>query len=149
MLGHYIAFKPTHKSLHTLVSLINTIDLLPKIQPEHLHCTLIHCSHTIDHHYLISPNSIHNALITKAELFNNTLIFKLESNDLFNQFHLALSKGLIHDFPDYYPHISIAYQLNDIDSTQYLNILNKFIDTGIHIQLSHEYIEPINHNYSP
>lgn len=146
MHGHYIAFKPTYNSIHTLLSLMDTIDLSSKLQSDYLHCTLIYCSHTIDHHYLINPNSIHNALITKAELFNNTLIFKLESQDLINQFHLALSKGLIHDFPDYYPHISIAYQLNDIDSNQYLNILNKFIDTGIHIQLSHEYIEPIISN---
>lgn len=78
---------------------MDTIDLSSKLQSDYLHCTLIYCSHTIDHHYLINPNAIHNALITKAELFNNSLIFKLESQDL--------------------------------------NILNKFIDTGVHIQLSH------------
>ena len=142
--GVYIAVKPNLTSEALLKEFINK-HIEAQINTE-LHSTLIYSKKKFKGEMIIKPGQLHIAKIKGYALFgpnNDTLVAELDCPTLVARNKELMEKyGFITDFPDYKPHITLAFYAEDTD----LDKLPLF-DKGI--ILTNEYVNELEEDWKP
>lgn len=140
----YVAVRPDRRTIDYLQSVIARYKIPQPHSGEKMHCTEIYSTKPTKVPQ-IQPNRIFKATISKFEVFNTRdgkrcLVAKLDSPDLQAR-HKELMTELeaSYDFPDYLPHITMSYDIGDMDETILIAALTKSS-----IYLTNEYYELLN-----
>jgi len=139
--GVYVAMKPTPDTLSKIESYIeaNLKDL--EINDE-IHCTLIYSKKALKSE-VRTLNYLSEATFQSFDLFGpdkNILVIKLESRDLIRRNNSLTSRyNFISDFDEYQPHVTLAYNCEDID-------IEKLPPLDFTLFFADEYVEPLDLN---
>lgn len=150
-MGTYLAVKPTNLSIHDISKIQKAIHLKAPIKKEKLHCTLMYSKDTDGEGYAPNPDIKYKATVIGCDIMGakdsgwQALVLKLKCPALYRRFNLATSRGLKHSYPDFVPHLSLAYEKDNGDLEGYLVELNEYLSSQpqLEIELSHEYMEPL------
>jgi hypothetical protein len=140
----YVAVRPDYRTIEYLQSVIRRFNIPQPHSGEKMHCTEIYSTKPTKVPQ-VQPNRIFKAVITSFDVFKSrdgkrVLVAKVESSDLQAR-HTELMTELeaSYDFPDYLPHITLSYDIGDMDET----ILNKAL-THATVYFTNEYYELLN-----
>lgn len=150
-MGIYLAVKPTPLSCLDLSKMQKAIHLKSPIVKDKLHCTLMYSADAEGKGYAPNPDIVYDAEVVGCEIMGTkesgwqALVLKLKCPALHRRFNLAQSRGLKHSYPDFLPHVSLAYEKDNGDLEGYLVELREYLLTQpqIKIELSQEYMEPL------
>lgn len=151
MAGTYLAVKPTALSLNDIKKIQTAIHIQDPIPKEKIHCTLMYSKEKTGEGYSPNPDIVYSATVTGCDILGEkgsgwqALVLKLYCPALQRRFNLATHRGMEHNYPEFVPHISLAYE-KDNDLEGYLFELREFLQSSpqLSIELSQEYMEPLN-----
>jgi hypothetical protein len=148
MAGTYLAVKPDGFAVADIQKIQRAVKFANPIPREKLHCTLMYSKNTQGVDYVPSPNIEYSAEVIGCEVMGEVgspwraIALKLHCPALERRFNFAKTKGLVHSYPDFKPHISLAYG-DDVEG--YLIDLKKYLETSkqITLVLGSEYSEEL------
>jgi hypothetical protein len=151
MSGTYLAVKPTALSLNDIKKIQLAINIQDPIPKEEIHCTLMASKEKTGSGYSPNPDIVYSASVTGCDILGEkgsgwqALILKLHCPALQRRFNLAKHRGMEHSYPEFLPHVSLAYE-KDNDLEGYLVELREYLQKSpqLTIELSYEYMEPFN-----
>lgn len=144
----YLAVKPDSAGIAVIQSIQRAIKLNSPIQKEKLHCTLMYSKEVEVLNYQPCSHIVYRAEVTGCSIIGEkgsprrAIVLMLHSPSLSRRFNYAASTGLKHSFPEFSPHISLAYG-DDVEC--YLQELEEFLASSpqITLNLTSEYSKVI------
>ncbi|WVX87492.1 RNA ligase [Vibrio phage EniLVp02] len=115
--GDYVAVRPSSPFIPTIRQLMTRAGLDYQEPDEELHCTLAYSTRRFPH--TVQPEKTYAAVATHIEHWttrggNKTaVVLLLKSKDLDERHEEFIQAGALYDFPDYRPHITLAYYRDD------------------------------------
>lgn len=123
MSGTYIAVNYDERAKDYLIGWCTSNAIPNPVNRDSIHTTVVYSRVTLDR-YLPSPNLDHVAVIGNLDVFTsnmngkttNCLVVTLKSGFLVARHNwLRECFGATHDFQDYVPHITLSYDIGDLD----------------------------------
>ena len=147
-LGTYIAIKYDALSQNKLTSLAERFDVPNIIPKDKLHTTIIYS--TVHSDDVIVNTNPYNSFINKFDTFDSPsgkrCLVVILDNDALKERYKELTKlhGFVSDYPEYVPHITLSYDIEDWDRFDEMNeyigqIKYTFMLVGVN-----EYVEDLD-----
>lgn len=154
MSGTYLAVKPTALAISDIKKIQKAIGLVKPIPKEKLHCTLMYSEHATGKGYVPNPDIVYSAQVIGCKILGEpdskwrAIVLELKCPELNRRFNFASSRGLKHSYPNFLPHVSLAYQEGNGDLEGFLMELKSYLakQPQLTIDLTNEYSEPLTPN---
>lgn len=147
--GTYIAIKYDNLSSRKIINLCKSFGL-PNIVPiDKLHTTIIYSTVHADNP-LIDAESTYNSFIDKLDIFVSSsgikcLVALLDSSKLIARNKELTDKyGFVSDYPEYIPHVTLSYDIEDWNKFDSMNTYIKNVKYLYMMQGYGEYAEELN-----
>ncbi len=119
----YVSVEPDENTKRMLSHVALLHNIPNPYHPSKMHCTLIYSKKACKQPF-IRNNALYTAEFEKWHVFKtqdgkNCLVAKLRSADLLQRHRdLMTEMGASYDFDEYLPHITISYDIGDLDIAQ-------------------------------
>lgn len=148
MAGTYLAVKPDGFAIADIQKIQKAAQFANPIAKEKLHCTLMYSKEAEGNGYVPNPDAVYEGIVTGCEMLGEVgspyraLVLTFDCPALTRRFNYAKTKGLIHSYPNFKPHISLAYG-DDVEG--HMLDVQEYLDAKPQIKLNftNEYSEPL------
>lgn len=150
--GRYVGMHFTPETKEMLKKIIHDEKIPTAVPDEKMHSTIVYSRDNPVKDYEVSGKleepieaKINSFDVFQSQEGKNCLVAKLHAPDLEDRHNKAKELGASYDYDEYIPHVTLSYDVGDVDDSFIDNLNKKY--KGYQIFADEEYDEPLDNTW--